>query len=78
MTLREKLLELKGDKSYQQLADELGISKSHVYPCLVKGRPMGIKFLRAVLTKWPGLEDLVLEYIKGKSNGSGNMAPKDA
>lgn len=74
MTLTEKILELKGSHSYQWLADELQISKSHIYPCLVKGRPMGAKFLAAILTKWPELHDLVLKYIQERNDGTGNLA----
>ena len=62
--LAEKILELKGNKTYQWLEDELGISKSHIFPCLRQGRPMGTKVLSAILVKWPELERLVLEYLK--------------
>ena len=78
MTLVEKILELKGSHSYQWLADELQISKSHIYPCLIKGRPMGTKFLAAVLQKWPELHDLVLQYIKERNNGTGDVELKHA
>ncbi len=87
MTLVEKILELKGSHSYQWLADELQISKSHVYPCLIKGRPMGTKFLAAVLQKWPELNNLVLKYIAEKgttfslqerNNGTGDLELKHA
>ena len=78
MTLAEKLLELKGDKTYQWLEDELGIAKSHIFPCLTQGRPMGTKFLSAVLAKWPRLESLVLTYIKERNDGTGDVELKHA
>ena len=70
MELVAKLKELKGERSYQEYADFLGIHKSHVFACLNKGRPMGAKFLGAVMSKYPELTELVLDYIQRRNNGN--------
>lgn len=61
-----KLKELKGERSYQEYADFLGIHKSHVFACLNKGRSMGAKMLGAIMNKHPELNEVVLDYMRSK------------
>lgn len=68
MELVAKLKELKGERSYQEYSDFLGIHKSHVFACLNKDRSMGAKFLGAVMSRHPELTELVLDYMQRKND----------
>ena len=68
-SLIQAIKERQGDKSYRAYAKELGISTSHLYPVLEKGRDAGRKLLSAVVVRFPELEELVLQYLRDRHNG---------
>ena len=64
--LIQAIKEKRGDKSYRAYAKELGISTSHLYPVLEKGREAGRKLLSAVVVRFPELDELVLQYLRDR------------
>ena len=64
--LIEELKKRQGDKSYRAYAEELGISTSHLYPVLEKGRDAGRKLLSAVVVRFPELSELALQYLRDR------------